>query len=142
MALKACHTSLTYADALVPGLYWVVAECGLTILAVCLPSIFVLFRRGYQYGPRALLTSREFYNYDMHENNWTLNGGSKHGASGRGFQNVWHTTYNSASRSHSNPTNYNNNTSAASLSEDQDPLNIPLSSIHIHTDWNVGTQAV
>ena len=41
-------------------MYWVTAECGLSILAICLPALFQLSKRVYRFGPRSLFSSRDF----------------------------------------------------------------------------------
>ncbi|KAF4629745.1 hypothetical protein G7Y89_g8399 [Cudoniella acicularis] len=46
---------LTYAG--VPSLYWLSAEPAITILSICLPSIFFLGRKFFRDGPKSLFSS-------------------------------------------------------------------------------------
>ena len=47
------------ADNVIPIIYWLSVEAPISILSICLPSIFFLVKRGIQGGPYALLSSRE-----------------------------------------------------------------------------------
>ena len=50
---------MTHVDEIVPNLYWLTVEGPISIVSVCLPSIFSLIKRGVHYGPYSLLTSKD-----------------------------------------------------------------------------------
>ena len=84
------HSSNMYTDAVIPHLYWTGAEAALSILAVCLPAIFQLSRRGHQLGPRALFRSRKRGTPEQHarQNSSKESSGKIH----RGFHRLWQDT--------------------------------------------------
>lgn len=43
----------------VPITYWLSLEAPVSIISICLPSIFSFFKRGVQCGPYSLLTSKD-----------------------------------------------------------------------------------
>lgn len=49
---------LTSADEIVPLCFWVVAEAGTLIIAICIPAIHQLGKRGWQHGLRSLFNSK------------------------------------------------------------------------------------
>ena len=46
-------------DNVVPIIYWLSVEAPISIVNICLPSIFFLIKRGVQYGPYSLLISKD-----------------------------------------------------------------------------------
>jgi hypothetical protein len=59
----------TTTDTIVPMAYWIEAECGLSILAICLPALFQLSKRVWRSGFVSLLSSKDFsrigYTHEM-----------------------------------------------------------------------------
>lgn len=45
-------------DQVVPIMNWLIVEPSISILSICLPSIFSLMKRGIEHGPGALFTSK------------------------------------------------------------------------------------
>ena len=41
-----------------PTSYWLAVEAPISVLSICLPSIFALVKRGVEHGPYSLITSR------------------------------------------------------------------------------------
>ena len=41
-----------------PTSYWLAVEAPISVLSICLPSIFALLKRGVEHGPYFLITSR------------------------------------------------------------------------------------
>ncbi|KAL9122166.1 MAG: hypothetical protein Q9187_001281 [Circinaria calcarea] len=50
---------LALADNSIPIHYWLSVEAPISILSICLPSIFFLIKRGVKNGPYSLFSSRE-----------------------------------------------------------------------------------
>ena len=47
-------------DNTVSILYWLTVETPISIVSICLPTIFFLVKRGIDHGPRSLFTARNF----------------------------------------------------------------------------------
>ena len=51
---------LATTDNTVSILYWLTVETPISIVSICLPTIFFLVKRGIDHGPRSLFTARNF----------------------------------------------------------------------------------
>ncbi|KUJ17703.1 uncharacterized protein LY89DRAFT_781852 [Mollisia scopiformis] len=71
---------------IIPMAYWIEAECGLSILAICLPAIFQLAKRVYRSGLVSLLSSKDFSALEYEMNS----GKSRHTDSKRQFSQTSH----------------------------------------------------
>jgi len=52
-------TLIISIDEVIPILYWLTVEAPISIVSICLPSIFSLVKRGVHYGPYSLISSRD-----------------------------------------------------------------------------------
>ena len=73
---------------MIPHLYWIAVESALSILAVCLPAIFQLSRRGHQLGPGALFRSNKRQRARQGSRDY-LSGSNESNKKNRVFHQIW-----------------------------------------------------
>ena len=52
---------------MVPITYWLSLEAPVSVISICLPSIFSFVKKGIQHGPYSLLTSKDIHSVQLSE---------------------------------------------------------------------------